>query len=343
MRVGICGYPGSGKSTVFQALASETWTERGVTYGRTRVPDTRVDKLAEIFSPKKTTFAEITFMDAGGGRADTGAFPTEVVQNMRNADVLVHVVRGYDNPMLGAPINVAGDEGRFSDELILLDLTVLEKRLDRFKRESRKDLAVQVTATCVEHLENGEPLRSLDISEDQWASLRDVQLLSNKPLIVLYNLGEGEWDDAEYASLREVKEPGPMAVTMAMCGLVEAEIAELDAEDQGEFLESLGLEEPARHEFIRAAYRLLDLISFLTAGPDECRAWPVRRGSSAPKAAGKVHSDIERGFIRAEVYVLDDLVELGTEAALKAKGRLRVEGKAYIIQDGDVVNYRFNV
>ncbi|MDP6943611.1 MAG: DUF933 domain-containing protein [Myxococcota bacterium] len=344
MRVGICGYPGSGKTTVFEALAGDTWTERGVTFGRTQVPDDRVDQLTEVFSPKKTVYAEITFMDVGGGgRYDTGAFPPDVVQNMRNADVLVHVVRAFDNPMVGADIDVAGDEGKFTDELLLLDLEVLERRRDRMKKEGRKDRTFTVTQATVEHLEGGEPLRTAELAEEDWETFKDVQLLSDKPLITLYNLGEGEWESSDYAGYKDIKETGNDAISMAICGVMEVEIATLEPEEQAEFLEGLGLGEPARNEFIRTAYRLLDLISFLTAGPDECRAWPVRRGSSAPKAAGKVHSDIERGFIRAEVYQLADLLEFGDEAALKAKGRLRVEGKAYIIQDGDVVNYLFNV
>ena len=343
MRVGICGYPGSGKTTVFTALAGSTWSERGVTYGKTQVPDPRVDRLAEIFDPKKKVYAEIVFMDAGGGRQDTGAFPPDVVQNMRNADVLVHVVRAFDNPIIGTDPDPSRDESLFLEELCLIDLTVLERRQQRFKKEGKKGKEVDVTNAAVDHLENGEPLRTADLGEGGLDTLRDVQLLSLKPIITLYNMGEGEWEDPANATLRETRESGTDALSMAICGEIEAEIASLEPEDQQEFLDGLGLGEPARNEFIRTAYRLLDLISFLTAGPDECRAWPVRRGSSAPRAAGKVHSDIERGFIRAEVYLLADLEELGTEAAIKAKGRLRVEGKTYIVQDGDVVNFRFNV
>jgi GTP-binding protein YchF len=341
MRVGICGYPGSGKSTVFTVLAGDTWTQKGVTYGRIQVPDQRVDRLAKIFSPKKTSFAEIVFMDAGGGgRADTGAFPPEVVQNMRNADVLAHVVRGFQNPL---PPDPAGDARRFEEELVLLDLTVLERRLERFRKEARKDTAAQVTERAHAHLEGGQPLRTLGLTEDEVATFRDVQLLSDKPLIALLNLSEDHWHDAAWAGQRETKETGTQALSMAICGAIEAEIAELPREERAAFLEGLGLGEPARNEFVRAAYRLLDLISFLTAGPDECRAWPIRRGTVARKAAGKVHSDIERGFIRAEIYRLEDLEAAGTEQALKATGKLRLEGKEYQVADGDVVNYRFNV
>ncbi len=345
MQVGICGYPGSGKSTVFSALAGNTWSERGVTYGRIAVPDRRVDRLAEIFEPKKRVYAEITFVDVGGkpGRVDSGAFPPETVQAMRNADVLAHVVRGFDNLMLGKASDPDRDESLFSDEIMLLDLMLLEGRRDRFRKENRKGLDADITLRCIEQLESGEPLRALEIGEEGWATLKDVQLLSSKPLITLYNLSENGYADPECARYREFREKGKSSLTMAICGVIEAEIATLPVEEQGEFLDGLGLGEPARNSFIQTAYRLLDLISFLTAGPDECRAWPIRRGTIARKAAGKVHSDIERGFIRAEIYQLEDLEELGTEAALRSAGKMRLEGKGYVMGDGDVVNYRFNV
>ncbi len=342
MKVGICGYPGSGKSTVFSALAPGATPKEGVTYGSIKVPDGRVDRLAAIFSPKKTTFAEITFLDVGGSFSghNSGAFPPDVVQHMRNADVLVHVVRVFENPMLPESADPESHVQLFDDELVLLDLEILDKRKERWRKENRKGREVEVNDRCCEHLENGEPLRTLGLDEEHAASLRDVQLLSRKPLIVLYNLGEEEWESQ--AALREVRhEEGRLS--LGICGATEAEIAELDAEEQGEFLEVLGLEEPRRVAFVQGAYAFLGLISFLTAGPDECRAWPIREGTVAKKAAGKVHSDIERGFIRAEVYRLDDLERLGSEAALKKEGLVRVEGKEYVVVDGDVVNYRFNV
>ena len=345
MQVGICGYPGSGKTTVFNALAGNTWSERGVHYGRIQVPDERIDRLAEIFQPKKKVYAEIVFMDVGGSarRIDTGAFTPEVVQSMRNADVLAHVVRGFANPMLTQEADLERDEALFADEIVLLDLMILEKRVARFQKESKKGLEVEITRRCVEHLEAGQPLRSLGLSSDEAATLRDVQLLSLKPLITLYNLSEEAFADPAYAQYRETRERGPEARSMAICGEIEAEIATLPEAEQGEFLEGLGLGEPARNQFIRTAYQLLDLISFLTAGKDECRAWPIRRGTVARRAAGKVHSDIERGFIRAEIYQLEEMLEYGSEAALKAAGKMRLEGKEYVMADGDVVNYRFNV
>jgi hypothetical protein len=262
---------------------------------------------------------------------------------MRNADVLVHVVRGFDNPSLTAATDPARDERMFNDELLLLDLGMLEKRVERFKKEAKKGAEVDVTKKCLDHLEKSEPLRTLALAEEEVKALGPgVQLLSMSPIITLYNLSEQAWADPKNAPLREVR-TGQSSASMAICGSIEAEIAAMPPADQGEFLQGLGLGEPARNEFVRTAYRLLDLISFLTAGPDECRSWPIRRGTVARKAAGKVHSDIERGFIRAEIYRPEDLKALGTEAALKAQGKIRVEGKDYLMADGDVVNFRFNV
>jgi hypothetical protein len=345
VHVGICGYPGSGKSTVFQALAPGARTGKGVTYGNVKVPDGRVDRLATIFKPKKTTFAEVTFLDFGGtaGNVKTGAFPPELVQNMRNADLLVHVVRVFANPMVMDDVSPSRDEGRFGEELLLIDLAVLERRATRQRKENKKGLEVEVNTMCVEHLEEGEPLRSLGLSDDQRKTLTGIQLLSSKPLITLYNFSEDNWEEADHAALRETTRPRTGELSMALCGEMELEIASLDDGDQGEFLEALGLSEPARDSFIKAAYGLLDYISFLTAGPDECRAWPLRRDTVARKAAGKIHSDIERGFIRARIYRLEDLESLGSEAAVKAAGKLRIEGKEYVMQDGDVVDYAFNV
>jgi hypothetical protein len=343
MHVGICGYPGSGKTTVFTALAPGGKADREVSFGNIKVPDARVDFLAGVFKPKKTTYAEVIFVDVGGGARAGGAFPPNVLQNMRNADLLAHVVRGVENPSLSTPPDPLRDERAFNDELLLLDLGTVEKRVERLKKENKKGLELDTNQKCLAHLEQGEALRTLDLSEDEVKALGPgIQLLSMRPLITVYNLSEAAWSDPAFAALRETRHE-KNTVRLAICGAIEAEIAALPPDEQKEFLEGLGLGEPARNVFVREAYRLLDLISFLTAGPDECRAWPIRRGLSARKAAGKVHSDIERGFIRAEIYRPEDLEAEGSEAALKAHGKLRVEGKDYVMQDGDVVNYRFNV
>ncbi len=341
MRIGICGFPQSGKSTVFQALAAGGGSggKGGITYGNIKVPDRRVDALAGLFNPKKKTYAEVTFMDVGGqGGRVGGAFPPDVVQAMRNADVLVHVVRAFDSPMHADPPDPDRDVSALSDELLLLDLAILEKRADRFRRENRKDGAAAVNDLCVAWLEDGQPLRTLALDDEQRKTLQGIQLLSLTPLLTVFNIGEDAWEDSPLRA-----RAADNADEYALCGLLEAEIAEMDPDEQAEMLEGLGLGEPASHEFIRTAYAALDLIAFLTAGEDECRAWPIRRGTVARKAAGTIHSDIERGFIRAEVYRWEDLLELGSEAALKSAGKFRLEGKDYEVQDGDVVNFRFNV
>src|SRR4051812_48519473 len=200
MRIGICGYPGSGKSTVFTALAPGGRTDRDVAFGNIKVPDERVDFLSSVFHPKKTTFAEITFVDVGGASKVGGAFPPEVIQAMRNADVLVHVDRGFDNPSLSTPGDPARDERQFNDELLLLDLGVLEKRFERFKKEAKKGPEVDVTKKCIDHLEKGEALRTLGLTEEEVKALGPgMQLLSMSPLITLYNLSEQAWADPKNA------------------------------------------------------------------------------------------------------------------------------------------------
>src|SRR5262245_8667644 len=227
MHVGISGYPGSGKTTVFSALAPVARADRGIAYGNIKVPDDRVDFLASVFHPKKTTYAEITFVDVGGGSRAGGAFPPEVLQNMRNADVLVHVVRGFDNPSLTTPPDPARDEKAFSDELLLLDLGTLEKRAERFKKEAKKGPEVDVTVRCVAHLEKGEALRTLALSEEEKKALGPgMQLLSAYPLITLYNLSEQAWASPESAKLRETR-AGDNLVSLAICGSIEAEIASM--------------------------------------------------------------------------------------------------------------------
>lgn len=338
MQVGIVGFPGSGKSTVFKALSPGGGGDRGgVTYGNIKVPDARVDRLAAIFKPKKTTYAEITFMDVqGGGGKVGGAFSPSVVQAMRNADVLAHVVRGFESPLHDTPPNPERDQTAFSDELVLLDLGVLEKMQERWRKTNKKGPEMDLLDRAVDTLSNGAPLRVLNLNEQERAVFQGVQLLSIRPLVTVYNLSEEAWATSP---LRD--NPGENA--LALCGLIEADIAEMAPEEQAEFLDSLGLGEPARNVFIRTAYGMLDLISFLTAGEDECRAWPIRRGTTARKAAGRIHSDLERGFIRAEVYRLEDLIQCGSEAALRPAGKIRLEGKDYVVQDGDVMNIRFNV
>lgn len=337
MKIGLVGFPGSGKTTVFNALTGLSAgtgfsAARGKTnLGTVKVPDERVVALANLFHPKKTTFAEITFSDVAGSGAATKGLDDQTLAAMREMDALCQVVRGFADAA-GAPPSPLAEARNLEDEMNLADLIIVEKRLERLQREKSKSAEVPLMETLKAALEAGTPLRRLELSADQWAMLAGFRFLTAKPLLLVLNVQESE-----------AAAPPPAEGFVVLAGQVEMDIAQMPAEEQSEFVASLGLTEPAIGRFIHAAYKLLDLISFLTAGEDECRAWPIRRGITAPKAAAKIHSDIERGFIRAEVVRWEDLVHYGSEAKCREAGKLRSEGKEYVVQDGDVINFRFNV
>ena len=321
MRIGLVGFPGSGKTTVFNALTGLQGGYGKTNLGTVKVPDERVDALARLFKPKKTTYAEITFSDAAGISGD------QTLAAMREMDALCHVVRGFGDD--AAP---ASDARKFEDEMNLADLLIVEKRMERLQREKSKGAELPLMERLKAALEAGTPLRDLtDITADEWTMLAGFRFLTAKPLLLVLNVAESD------AAMT------PPEGFVVLAGQVEMDIAQMAPEEQQEFAASLGLAEPAIGRFIHAAYKLLDLISFLTAGEDECRAWPIKRGTTAPKAAAKIHSDIERGFIRAEVVRWEDLVHYGSEAKCREAGKLRSEGKEYVVQDGDVINFRFNV
>jgi len=353
MKVGLVGFAGSGKTTIFNALTGLTAEVGGygakekANVGVIKVPDHRVDRLAELYNPKKKTYAEISFVDVAGPQAgaaeqaQSGLDP-KLVQHMREADALVHVVRAFDHPILLEAPDPARDFRAFDDELILTDLLQIENRIARLKKEKDSAREADLMNRLKAALEAETLLRDMELAAEEIALIAGFRFLSLKPLLVLVNQGE---DAAGHEALPEVlslAESKKLSL-IAMSGKVESEIAELAPEEQREFLKDLGIEEPARERFIRAAYALLDLISFLTVGEDECRAWSIRRGTIAHRAAGAIHSDIERGFIRAEVTRFEDLIELGSEARCREHGKLKLEGKEYVVQDGDVVHFRFNV
>ncbi|HEY6331093.1 MAG TPA: DUF933 domain-containing protein, partial [Blastocatellia bacterium] len=339
-------------TSVFNALtglAAETGfgARDRANVGVIKVPDARVDKLAELYHPKKTTLAEISFVDAAGPEMETGersetGFDQKLVQHMREADALVHVVRAFESPYLARAADPVGDIGAFEDEMMLTDLVQIENRIARLKKEKDSGRERQLMDTLKEALESEKPLRDVEIAAEDLGLIAGFRFLSLKPLLLLINVGEDKAgappDDAilQAAAARRLS-------AIVMCGKVEMEIAELSPEEQREFLQDLGISELARDRFITAAYGLLDLISFLTAGEDECRAWPIKSGTVAQRAAGKIHSDIERGFIRAEIVRFEDLIALGSIAACREAGKLRLEGKEYVVQAGDVINFRFNV
>jgi GTP-binding protein YchF len=349
MKIGLVGFPGSGKTTVFNALtglAAETGygAARGKTnLGVVKVPDTRVDALSDLFEPKKKTFAEIVFSDvaaaAGGGGTSRGLDRT-VLSAMREVDALCQVVRAFSSDEGAAdPLREIAD---LDAEMILGDLELVEKRLERLKKEKGRPREAEALAQLQAQLDAEKPLRELALSEEDWALFSGYRFLTQKPLLIVLNVEEGAV---------AAPPPAPVAARAQERGLglvvlsakVEQDIAHMAPDEQREFVAALGLAEPARDRFIHAAFALLNLISFLTAGPDECRAWPIRRGTSAHRAAGKIHSDIERGFIRAEVMRVEDLLALRTEAKVREQGKLRLEGKEYVVADGDVINFRFNV
>jgi len=353
MKVGLVGFAGSGKTTIFNTLTGLTAEVGGygakekANIGVIKVPDPRVDELATLFNPKKKTFAEISFVDVAGPQADqaeraeSGLDP-KLVQHMREADALVHVVRAFDNPMLLQEADPARDIRAFDDELILTDLVQIENRIQRLKKEKDKDREADLMQRLKTALEEEHLLRDLELAPEELTMIAGFRFLSLKPLLLLLNVGEGSAANEPPVDTIELAKSKGLSV-IAMSGKVEMEIAQLEMEEQREFLQDLGIAEPARDRFIRAAYQLLDLISFLTSGEDECRAWSIKRGTNAQKAAGVIHSDIERGFIRAEVIRFEDLIALGSEAKCREQGKLRLEGKEYTVQDGDVIHFRFNV
>jgi ribosome-binding ATPase len=345
VKVGLTGFAGAGKTTVFAALTGlrPDAGDRRAQMGTIKVPDPRVDFVAGVYSPKKTTYSEVTFVDFPPAR-DTQkrmVLDQEMVTALRDADALVEVVRGFAD-LTGAPARPVADIDAFDGELVLADLGQVEKRVERVKKEKGKERELALLARLQEHLEAGKPLRTLGLSADERTELAGFAFLSLRPLLLVLNVAEG---DAAGALPAAVAERAHLAggEAMALSAQVEAEVAELDAGDRAAFLADLGLTESARDRFIRASYGLLDLVSFLTAGEDECRAWPIRRGTPARKAAGRIHSDIERGFIRAEVMAYDDFVQYPSEAKCREAGKLRLEGKDYVVQDGDIVHFRFAV
>jgi GTP-binding protein YchF len=343
VKVGLIGRQGSGKTTIFNALtglnAGLGQGEKAESHiGVTKVPDARVDRLSAIFQPKKTTYAEIRFTDFPASQSQEKLKANAaLLAQMRDVDAMALVLGVFDGS--SDPIKELRD---LLTEMILADLAVVENRLARLKKEQGKEREGDVLARCLKTLENEESLRSIVFTPDEETLLAGFGFLSRKAVIALFNVGEDEAGKelpAPYQTeLQRLAIPG-----LALSAKVEMEVAQLDEKDRQAFLSELGISEPARDRFIRASYGLLDLISFFTTGEDEVKAWTIKQGTSARKAAGKIHSDIERGFIRAEVAAYDDFIRYGSEAKCREAGRLRLEGKDYPVQDGDIIHFRFNV
>ena len=347
MRIAIVGLKGSGKSTIFSSLTGMTDADPhdrgGKRIATVKVPDERVDYLASIHKPKKTTYAEIVFTDQNTAAEPSGSWLSPAAASeFRAADVLAAVLRSFDNPMLAEPVDPVAEFQAIEEEFILGDLAQVEKRLERIDREKGTGREKEALLACHAHLDASKPLRTLDLSENQWDLLRGYAFLSQKNLLVIVNTSEQDpkFTPEQLATLLD--EAGSTA--MSLCGTMEAEIAALPPDEQAEFLSDLGVETSARNRFIKLAHDALSLISFLTGGPDECRAWSIKRGTKARDAASVIHSDIARGFIRAEVVSFEDFKAAGgSEKQARAAGRYRLEGKEYEVLDGDIINFRFNV
>jgi len=354
MKVGIAGFPRSGKTTVFNALTGQHaqvggFTEPGkVHLGTIKVPDPRIDRLSEIFRPRKTTYAEMVFADfpapqaaAAEGRSGS-ALDTATLTQMRESDALVQVVRGFSDEITGDPPDPVRDLANFKTELLLADLVLIEKRLERLKKEKGKEQESALLQRCKAPLDAEQPLRLLELNQEEVSAISGFGFLSRRPVMVLLNVSEADVHAPLSAAVAEWLRAEHLE-GLVLSGKIEMEIAALDAGDRQAFLDDIGLGAPARERFITAAYQLLDQISFLTTGEDEVRAWTIKRGTTAVKAAGKIHSDIERGFIRAEVVHYDDFVRYGSEAKCREAGKFRLEGKEYVVHDGDIIHFRFNV
>ena len=344
MKVGLIGHRGAGKTTMFNMLTGLQAQTGGfggkeeIHLGVIKVPDARIDKLSQIFKPKKTTYAEIRFTDFPPSEGEENLKSNQaLVTQMREVDAITLVLRDF-----GAGANPIKELNDLMTEMILADLAVVENRRSRLKKEKARPQEEALLDRCSEALENEVSLRTLSFSADEENLASGFGFLSRKPVLVIFNQSEEQAGQSLSSSYQEELDRRQLQ-GLALAGKVEMEIAQLDENDRTAFLREIGIEEPARERFIRASYALLNLISFFTTGEDEVRAWTITQGALARKAAGKIHSDIERGFIRAEVVPYDEFVIYGSDAKCKEAGKLRLEGKDYLVKDGDIIHFRFAV
>ena len=346
MKVGLVGFAGSGKTTVFNIMTGQqvpVGFGGEVRLGVVRVPDERIDALSRIFKPKKTTYAEIAFCDVPGEHgAEKKGLSTKSLQQIRDQEALCLVLRDFDNPAVEGKPDPLADLEAFHTECVFADLELIERRLARAQKEKAPPQEVATFGLMKGVLEEGRPLRSISQRELDRSQLKNYVFLTDRPLLVAVNRAEGRVTEPMSEALG-TRIASLQAAGLVLSASVEAEIAGLPSAEQKAFLDDLGVTESALTRFIRAAYGLLDLISFFTVGEDEVRAWTIRRGTAARQAAGKIHSDLERGFIRAEVIPYAVFMKYGSEAAVKDAGKLQVDGKEYIVADGDIMHVRFNV